>query len=131
MELGVTVAQAEKMTVTVLREKIREQRQILKMAQDPMMQVPKGLERMLLEDLKIEAMNRDLPVEDEMTRPQLIVLIREDVEYRLAQSTTSGQEDPIPIDQATSSNVIGGRREMDGDYEMLTIPHKVHGPGRK
>ena len=37
MELGLTLAQAEKMTVTVLREKIREQRQILKMAQDPMM----------------------------------------------------------------------------------------------
>ena len=85
---------------------------------------------MLLEDLKIEAMNRDLPVEDKMTRPQLIVLIRDDVEYRRAQSTTSDQEDLIQSGQATSSNVIGGRREMDGDYEMLTIPHKVHRPGR-
>ena len=61
-ELSMTLAQAEKETVTTLRENIKMRRDSQEMALDPMMNLPKGLERMRKEELEEEMKKRGLPV---------------------------------------------------------------------
>ena len=100
-ELGMTLAAAEKETVVTLREKIRRQRDVSKVMLDPMSQVPKGLDRMKLEELKSECLLRGLPELPKPTRPALIVQIRDDVEQRtlLSAQTASASATSVPEDE--------------------------------
>ncbi len=81
-ELGITLMAANAETVLVLRERIRAQREMLKTVVDPYDQVPKGLEKLKLEELKLEVQNRNLPLPEKPTRARLILLIRDDVTAR-------------------------------------------------
>ena len=60
-ELGMTIAAAEKETVTTLREKIRANRKKETMNQDPLTVLPKGLEKMTWLELHEEMQKRSLP----------------------------------------------------------------------
>ena len=93
-ELGLQRAAAEKETVTTLREKIRRSKAQRKAEMDPLSNLPKGLDRMTAAQLKEECVTRSIstdPLPDQrgstMTRPQMILKIREDVELRSAISS--------------------------------------------
>ena len=112
-ELGMTMIQAEKESVTALRERIRSARAVTSMVTDPLAKLPKGLEKLTLAELKEEALVRDLPEPDPATRAKLIVLIRDDVASRLilerpSSSTTDRRAN-------TSSEKTVGQEE---DWEM-------------
>ena len=88
-ELGFSRRIAEKDTVTVLRERLRRNRDLMKEEADPMAAAPKGLEKMVHSDLVRECSKRGISVEPLpgqrgaiATRPQMILKIREDVELR-------------------------------------------------
>ena len=100
-ELGMNAVQADRETVITLREKIKNSREVNKVALDPMCQIPKGLNRMKLEELVEEMTKRELPIPPKPTRPQLLVAIRDDVDARTLLSAPT----------ATSL-------EADEDYEM-------------
>ena len=111
MELGLAYAKTQSYTVEVLRELIRQQREVSKCTGDPRDQLPVGLSRLKLEDLKVVVLSRNLPLPDKATRPQLFVLIRDDVEARnllysgaatnpeeQQTSSTSGPSNPHAMD---------------------------------
>ena len=98
-ELGMPRYDAEKETVTTLREKIRRNRSQSQEEADPIMTLPKGLERMTAERLCNECQMRGLDVSPLpgqrgtiKTRAQMILLIREDVELK---STILGEMTPM------------------------------------
>ena len=114
-ELGMTMAQANKETVISLREKIRSARQVTTMVIDPLAKIPKGLDKMSLEDLRLEVLHRNLPEMDRPTRAKLIVLIRDDVNMRscMEASTTSTTDPNQSMSGARSSG-----QEEDEDWQM-------------
>ena len=102
-ELGMTMAQAEKETVITLREKIRRNREIVKEAQDPMLVLPKGLQRMNHANLLLEMERRNLPIPENPTRPMMILLIKEQVDF-LSQTAATSQETNPPTSGTTSDD---------------------------
>ena len=105
-ELGWTLSQCEKETVTTLRERIRSVRHVCQMTDDPLAKVPTGLEKMKVDELKIEIMNRSLPEPSPCTRAQMICMIRDDVAMRTTLTTEAAA--------STKSNSESGQ-----DWEML------------
>jgi hypothetical protein len=106
-ELGLTVTQAEKETVLVLRERIRATRSATAVAGVPLTRPPKGLDRMLASDLKEQLVIRGLPEPEQATRARMIMMIRDDVVSRHEEqfhetphltSTSSATRTPIPED---------------------------------
>ena len=83
LDLGMTKAQAEKETVTALRERLRSQKEVMEAMDDPMTTIPKGLDSMNKAALTAECMMRGIPIVDPSTRPKMIVAIRDDVANRL------------------------------------------------
>ena len=87
-ELDMSMQKAQQETVLTLRERIRQARVGKPKADDlhPLLKLPKGLERLSLQDLSQECDKRGIamPIKDkkEPTRAQLIILIRDDVERR-------------------------------------------------
>ena len=79
-EVGMSRAQAEAKTVTILREMIRRNRQLTRVQVDPMAVLPKGLNQMRLDDLKAVMAERNLPLGDRVTRATMIVAITEHVQ---------------------------------------------------
>ena len=87
-ELGVSLTVASRDTVIVLREKIRRVRQIVEVKDDPLTELPRGLEKMKLEELKELHAERSLPQAEKMTRAAIILQIRDDVLQRSMLSQT-------------------------------------------
>ena len=92
-DLGMSLQQVNRETVTTLREKLRRARVQVKEEADPLLQVPKGLERMNVDTLIEQCILRQLDISPlpgtkghQKTRPQMIVAIREDVEVRVAEA---------------------------------------------
>ena len=88
-ELGLTRTQASRETVIVLRERLRRSRKEAVAQSDPLQTVPAGLERMRVEELVKECTRRLIsvaPLSGEqglrLTRPQMILAIRDDVARR-------------------------------------------------
>ena len=81
-ELGMTLAAAERTTVIHLREILRAARAENVARRDPLDALPQGLEKMKASELKAECQRRFLPVEEKMTRPKMILMIRNQVESR-------------------------------------------------
>ena len=88
-ELGMPRPDAEKESVITLREKIRRNRAQVQEEADPLVTLPKGLERMTAEELCRECRARNLDITplpghrgQVKTRPQMILMIREDVELK-------------------------------------------------
>ena len=111
-ELDVNQEQAENMTVITLREKLRANREVHRMAksilQDSFDQLPQRLEKMKLEELKDECARRSLPLTAKATRPQLIVMIRDDVESRIQHAQTikeKEEEDWLMADQSSQNPI--------------------------
>jgi len=90
-ELGMGPSRAQSETVTTLREKIRARREMVKVSEDPLSTLPKGLDKMDKAHLEEQVRFRDLTaIPEKATRAQLIIAIRDDVENRnlLDVSTT-------------------------------------------
>ena len=103
-ELGMTIAAAEKETVTTLREKIRANRMKLTTNQDPLTVLPKGLEKMTWLELHEEMQKRSLPTPQKITRPMMIVAIREQVACFLETIVMNPQVNPMNVSASQSSN---------------------------
>ena len=113
-ELGLTVTQAEKETVLVLRERIRATRSATAVVGDPLSRLPKGLDKMLVSDLKEQLVIRGLPEPEHATRARMIMLIRDDVVSRYEDqyhetphltSTSSATRTPIPPEEDVDWNM--------------------------
>ena len=89
-----TPVQAENETVIVLREQLRSQVAMLKMSQDPMCTIPKGLNDLHKHVLVEECNHRGITIPPKATRPQMIVLIRDDVATRQTLAQEPTPEDP-------------------------------------
>ena len=117
-ELGLTLKQANDETVTTLREKLRRVRKATTVMIDPLATLPKGLEKLTLQELKEEAVVRGLPEPEPVTRAKLIVLIRDDVDTRtrLEQPPSSST---TARNQSTRPNPGGlTAAHFDDDWEM-------------
>ena len=108
-ELGMSMAQAAKETTITLREKIRRNREIVKEVQDPMMVLPKGLQKMKHAELLLEMERRNLPIPEKATRPMMILMIREQVDF-LSQTGATSQE----TSQATNGTTSEDWMTVDG-----------------
>ena len=94
---------SEAMTVTVLREKLRQAKEQALAETDLNLILPKGLEKLHKDELQQEMMKRNLSFHDPnknrpMTRPQMIVMIRDHVATCQAVA-----EPPSHLTQANST----------------------------
>ena len=119
-ELGVTMSQANSETVLTLREKIRRNRSQAAEEKDPLSRTPKGLERMTVEALLAECAVRRLDTEALpgstrrlKTRPQMILMIREDVELRSSTLPTPAATTPSRAPKPSSSPTLPDEMDMD------------------
>jgi hypothetical protein len=119
MELGMTSTQAEKQTVTSLRERLRSQRDVTQAITNPNAKLPSGLEKMLKEELIAECEKRELPVPTEKnTRAKMICLIRDQVDYlQIDTPSTTAQNRSTPGTSSTGPSV-------DNDWEMPAVESK-------
>jgi hypothetical protein len=124
-ELKLTRTQAEEMTVVRLREKLRAQRAIYRRQIDPRCQIPKGLEKMTRDQLSQICLDRGLEKvllaegSEKVTRPKMIVAIREDVERWIQQTkgeVSSPKATPKPSVAPTSRE--SKSLDEDGDETM-------------
>ena len=139
-ELGLTLVQAEAMTVVTLRERIRSQREVNQMTTDPLETNPKGLDRMKHQDLLEECIKRNLPCVqglptrpgekgywDPPTRPHMINAIKDDVETRKLLRTSLEQEPTQNESGATASSAFPDSSPMDiqeTEYLSIETPRK-------
>ncbi len=72
-DLGMTTTQAEKETVTSLRERLWSQKAAQDLAADPLCKVPKGLDGILKTALEQECALRGVALPEQNTRPKMIV----------------------------------------------------------
>jgi len=90
---GMTVAQAlQKETVNTLRTRIKNHRDLQKEAENPLLQLPKGLSKMPLEDMKKECTARQIPFPDKARRGDLEILIRDQVENLKTLSSSASTQ---------------------------------------
>jgi hypothetical protein len=101
---------------------------------DPLAKIPKGLEKLSLQELKEETLVRELPEPDQVTRAKLIVLIRDDVASRLTvenavmQNASSSTTVRTP---STRPNQGGLNQDhFDNDWEMSEDPARQRPPRR-
>ena len=126
-ELGMPRSLAEKETVVTLRERIRRDREQKKEESDPLMKLPPGLERMRAEELKAECEKRGLdttPLPGTRgtckTRPQMILMIREEVERRNSNTgtPTPANQEERPRPKPSSAPRQAGSSD-DADWDMV------------
>jgi len=102
--LGWSRSYAEKETVGQLRLYLKEENDRQKTAG----LIPKGLTKMKLEDLQVEAMNRGLPTEDEKDRRKTREeLIRDIKSWAAEDPAHEGEEAEQPKDKSPSSSSLG------------------------
>ena len=109
-ELGVSRAQATRMTVEELRERLRVSRKQSKEEEDPLTKLPVGMGKMKAADLVVECTKRCISVAplqgekgSQKTRPQMMLEIRNDVARR---TTASAEEDwhmPMTVDAGAAA----------------------------
>ena len=109
-DLGMTEAQMKDETVTSLRERLRSQKEVVDMLDDPRAKAPKGLDNMLREELKQECLLREINQSDPCTRPTMIVLIKDDVTRRQTMEKRIGHVKILETDSTF--------KECDEDAEM-------------
>ena len=106
-ECGLSLGQAQKDTVEILREKIRTVRKFRNTLDDPLAAPPVGLGKMKFAELQDEANKRGLPLAPDATRVQLMMLIREDADHRIMLSTPE------------ASAMAAASTDMDEDFEIV------------
>ena len=87
--LHMTIPEAQSKTVLVLRELLKRDRDKQKIEIDPELQIPKGLDRMKKEELIAEMVSRELIVTNKMTRPQMVVEIRDHIQKLTTAATAT------------------------------------------
>ena len=130
-EMGISRTMAEKETVVTLREKIRQNRTQQQQASNPLLSLPKGLERMTAEQLLVECELRGLDISPlpgsrggHKTRPQMIIMIRAFAEQSSMTSATASREESPRQKPSTSHprpSTAGAwetQRVPDDDWEM-------------
>jgi len=109
--MWMTQVQANSKTVVVLRELLKTARAQEETVLDPMCRIPPGLEKMpkaaLIEEMKL----RSLPVTETMTRPAMIVAIRDQVASRVILSARAATANTMDV--GTESG-----RTLDGDWTI-------------
>ena len=81
---------AQKMTVAEIRERIKSNRTAPE-PEDPLLKLPTGLGRMTVDQLKAECDLRSLPYEEKTNKGKMLVLIKDDVEYRKSMISPEDQ----------------------------------------
>jgi len=133
-ELGLSQTKAQAETVTTLRERLREVRRIRMTTLDPLASIPKGLDKLPLQELKEEAIVRALPEPDQVTRAKLIVLIRDDagarlmVENAVMQPASSSTQARTPSTRPSRGGLNADH--SDDDWEMSGDPARQRVPQR-
>ena len=122
-ELGWSSTKAMKTTVGQLRLALREHRAAL---WGPGTSLPTGLTRMRLDELKVEAAQRSIPLQaseaHSKTREMLIRDIREHEEKANAKTTSSGATlRPATSARTRSSSAKQGYRE---EVEWMSVDHR-------
>ncbi len=122
-ELGMTLAAAMKETVNTLRERIRRQRDVNRVAVEPQCQLPTGLEKMPLNALKSEMELRNIAMPPKQTRAAFILAIRDDVAIKslLLEDTQTSQ----------SSKKSGGHVVVNQDGEDWDMVQKPETPRQR
>ena len=120
-ELGIQRNRAAKMTVVELRERIRAGRVEIGPL-DPLFVNPPNLARMTKEQLQTDCERRGLPTED-MTRGAMIVMIRDDVDFRAerARRLEAGLDEDEDPSSSESQSPQRKRNQTHADpdwYEM-------------
>ncbi len=108
-DLGMTPAQMENETVTSLRERLRSQKEVMDMMEDPLAKPPKGLDSLTKAELQQELLLREIPEPVKCTRPKMIVLIRDDVARRITMENCPRvklPEDPAFKDAESDEEVV-------------------------
>ena len=133
-ELGMTEGALAKETVISLRERIRAAREAAYQESDPLKRIPGGLDRMKAAQLVEECVRRGLNPNTEggksKTRPQMIVMIRDDVESRISASTTPPMNQSRGTTRSSSQkrrSAAAGSSEgpMEWKYDK-TLGEEVH-----
>ena len=119
-ELGMSRAQAEAKTVTILREMIRRNRELARVQVDPMAVMPKGLGQLKFDALKEVMAQRNLPLGDRVTRATMIVAITEHVQ---ACQLLASSPDPHSLPQQEWEEV----ESMDTDMPQPKAKAKSKG----
>ena len=114
MELGMSIAAAEKETTATLREKIRSQRSVVNATEDIHDKLPTGLSSMKIAELLLEVEQRNLPIPEHPTRGKLIVLIRDDVNNR----KTLYASPAVTSQPERKTKTRGTPTDQDGDWEV-------------
>jgi hypothetical protein len=99
-QLGMTLATANTKTVVVLRELLRASKAQTEEILDPLAKIPKGLDQMVKAALESEMEFRNLEVRDKMTRPQMILAIRDQVEERKLLSRSAASRGDLSESEA-------------------------------
>ena len=120
-ELGMTIVQATTETVVTLREKIRAYRKAVKDAGDPLNSLPPGLDKMHKADLLTEMETRQLPIANQMTRPAMIIAIRDNVEVRQLC---------LAEEAAAANKRKGGAPKTDKDGDWRVVDDEPKGKGK-
>ena len=116
-DLGMTAAQMKDETLTSLRERLRSQKEVTDMLQDPLAKAPKGLDSLKKDELRQECLLREINEPDKCTRPKMIVLIRDDVARRITMErpvylarnlvkNNSNPEDPAFKDAESDEEMV-------------------------
>ena len=116
-DLGMTAAQMKDETLTSLRERLRSQKEVTDMLQDPLAKAPKGLDSLKKDELRSELLQREINEPDKCTRPKMIVLIRDDVARRITMErpvylarnlvkNNSNPEDPAFKDAESDEEMV-------------------------
>ena len=95
----------QKMNLTELRERVRQHRATMRLTEaDPLMKLPAGLDRLKKEELMTECLLRGIVVEEPVTRPKMIVAIKDDVQHRRSFMETAMEMEwtAIPANRNTS-----------------------------
>ena len=114
-ELGLTLAKAEEDPAPILRQRIKDHRDMLRETEDVLDQVPIGLGKMKLLPLIKEAEQRGLPVQDGMTRTKLQMMIRDDVQNR---RSLYASRNAAP----NSSRPTRSHGSDENDWQMTDVP---------
>jgi len=112
-ELGMSQVKAEKETLVTLRQRIKDKRDMEKVTDDPLAVMPKGASRLGKEELLKVCQERGIPTGPDVTKPQMLCRLRDQVEDRLTLSTM------IPETASTRSEASIGQMDVDGDWEKV------------
>ena len=96
----------------LLTQTLRRAREVVEVKEDALSELPKGLEKMKLEELKQIHAERSLPQAAKMTRASIILQVKDDVHQRSMLSRTA------PSQSTKEEPSSGPAKQEDEDWDM-------------